>query len=137
MPRKTDGEKIDEMGRELGALDKLVAVLLERLDKVTETLATLIEAQKETTQAINDLRRDHEKEVAVLKRDLEELRRWTEQNGTAELKTEVGVLKEKSAKMEAAQERMGNRAWSIVPNVVGAVVSGLIAALVAYFVARK
>jgi hypothetical protein len=30
-----------------------------------------------------------------------------------------------------------DRRWSLVPPIVGAVVSGLIAALVAYFVARK
>lgn len=54
-----------------------------------------------------------------------------------EVKAEVTTLKEKVKKLEDAAEKRGNRAWSIVPNVVGAIVSGPIAAAVAYVVAKR
>ena len=137
MPRKTDGEKIDE-------LEKAVAALVERSENTEAHIARLTEDVKHAQQneraalqALNDLRREHEREIALLKRELGEQRKWAERNGTAELKAELALLRDKFGKLEAAHERIGNRAWAVVPNVLGAVVSGTIAALVAYFVARR
>lgn len=137
MPRKTDGEKVDE-------LEKTVAALLERMkggeDQTARLSGELKQAQqneREAVHALNDFRREHDREVALLKRELEEQRKWAEKNGVGELKNELGVLKEKTAKLEAANERTGNRAWSVVPNIVGALLSSGIAAVVAFFVARR
>lgn len=137
MPRKTDGEKIDE-------LEKTVAALIERSEnddariaRLTEDVEKAQQAERSAAQALNDLRRDHDREIALLKRELEEQRKWTEKNGVGELKTEIGLLKEKVAKLEAANERGGNRAWSVVPNILGAIVSSGIAAVVAFLVARR
>jgi hypothetical protein len=127
--RRTDGEKIDE-------LEKLVAGILKELAALGTTVRDLDAAGKGTAQGLNDFRRDCETRIAVLTRDVAELRRWTEQNRTADLKSEIAVLKEQNRKLEAAQERAGNRVWSVVPNIVGAIVNGLIAAAVAYLVAR-
>lgn len=137
MPRKTDCEKIDE-------LEKTVAALLEHSkasdDQIARLSGELKQAQQNervALQTLNDFRREHDREVVLLNRELEEQRKWAEKNGTSELKAELAHLKDKFAKLEAAHERIGNRAWSVVPNVFGALVSGTIAALVAYFVARR
>jgi chromosome segregation ATPase len=137
MPRKTDGERIDDLRKDLGELEKLVARILVHIENINKTLDDLNGGQKETGQKTNDLQREYEKELAVLKRDIEELCKRVEQSGSAEVKSEVTVLREKVARLEASRERAGNRAWSIVPNVVGAVVSGILAAIIAYYVAHK
>lgn len=130
MTRKSDGEKIDE-------LEKLVAVVLERLQNIQKTLDSLGASHREESEGLDDLQRRHETEIAVFKKEIEEIRRWIEKNGTSDMKTEVGILKEKVTKIEVTQERVGNRAWSIIPNVVGAIINGLIAAIVAYSVAKR
>jgi chromosome segregation ATPase len=137
MARKTDGERIDDLRDQYSELDKFVAVMLEQLTSAIKTLEALRDAHSETTQHHADLRREFEREIAVLKQQLEELRRWSERNGTSEIKAELGRLTDRVGKVESAQEKVSTRAWSVVPNILGALVSGLIAALVAYFVARK
>ena len=129
---------------ELDELEKLVAGILEQLTSVSKTLDTLqtghhVTAQslKEADQRANDAQREFEKQITALQKDIEEFRRWAEKNGTADLKTELGVWKEKTAKVEATQEKAAGRAWALLPNVVGAVVNGLIAAAVAYSIARR
>jgi hypothetical protein len=52
------------------------------------------------------------------------------------MKAQLEVLKEKVAKLEAALEKIGTRAWSVVPNVAGALVNVLLAALVAFVVSK-
>jgi len=64
------------------------------------------------------LRREYEKEIALLKRELEEFKKWTEEQ-----------------KMASAER--SRRLWAFGPNALGAVISGLIAAAVAYFIARR
>ncbi|MCI0704288.1 MAG: hypothetical protein L0241_24785 [Planctomycetia bacterium] len=104
---------------------------------MTEAHETAEQIARDANQALNDLRREHERDTALLKRDLEELRRWADKNGTSEIKAELGRLTDRVTKVETAQEKVSTRAWSVVPNILGALVSGVIAALVAYFVARR
>ncbi len=98
-------------GEKIDELEKLVARILKQLETVEKTLDSLNDARKETVQRLNDLQRESEKRIVV--------------------------LQEQTSKLEATQERAGTRAWSVVPNIVGAVVSGILAAIVAYFVARR
>lgn len=126
MPRKTDGEKIDE-------LEKLAAVLTERVERAQQDITDLYAAQK----GRQEFERLQDREIALLKRELEEQRKWAEKNGVGELKAELALFREKVAKLEAAQDRAGNRAWSVVPNIIGALVSSALAGLIAYLVARR
>lgn len=71
MARKTDGEKIDE-------LDKVVAALTERLDNTVKETKNLYEDYAETAHLVNDLRREFEREIALLKREVEELKKGQE-----------------------------------------------------------
>lgn len=137
MTQKELGDRVESITKELSDLDKLVAVIVEQLKAVNRSLDALNAGQKEAAERHAELQRDHEREVAVLKQLLDELRRWTEKNGVSDLKVEIGLLKEKVSKLEAAQERSGTRAWSVVPNVLGAIVSSTLAGVIAYFVARK
>jgi chromosome segregation ATPase len=127
--------KVEDLHKTVVEVEKLIAGILEQLKQLGKSLDSLNDARAENTQQLSDLRRDCEKEVVALKKDIDELPRWTDRQGTSELKSKLDVLTEKMTKVENAIEKSGTRAWSVVPNVVGAIISGLIAALVAYFVA--
>jgi hypothetical protein len=105
------------LGDKVEQLQVNVATLTERLDhvRVTQkaahndlqtTISQLAERLRELEQ-VND-RRGHE---------IDELKRWKDDR-------------------KKQDEERSRRLWAFGPNIVGAVVSGLIAAVVAYFVAR-
>ncbi len=75
--------------------------------------------------------------MIILKEQTKNFREDLGRAGGAELKTELALLKEQVKKLQEAAEKRGNRAWSVVPNIVGAIVSVLLGALVAYYVAKK
>ena len=129
MPGKTQADRILD-------LEQLVVEQRVQLKLLEKTVQSLQDGQSQTHAWLHDLRRAHERDVAVLGRDVEELRRHAEKSGTTELKTDIVLLREKMTKVEAAQEKLGQRAWSVVPNISGAVVGGVIAAVVAFLVAR-
>src|SRR4051794_25920615 len=106
MPRKTDGEKIDE-------LQTLVASITERLDQTIKSLEALYQRHKETASAAADLRREYEREMALLRREVEDLKRWKDDQ-------------------KREREERSRRLWSFGPNVAGAVINVLLAALVAF-----
>src|ERR1017187_942701 len=110
MARKTDGEKIDE-------LQHAVALLTERLQNTKGQVASLEATQSETAKGFADLRREHEKEIALVKRELEDLKKWKDEQ-------------------KKEHDEWSRRTWAFGPNVIGAIVSGIIAALVAYFISR-
>ena len=110
MARKTDGEKIDE-------LKDAVAQLTERLQNGIDDLNSFEDKLTELARSLADLRREDEKDIALLKRELEELKKWKDEQ-------------------KKEHDEWGRRAWAFGPNVIGAVVSGIIAALVAYFISR-
>lgn len=129
MARKTLGEKVDE-------LEKFVAGILTQIRELERAIEDLGDAAAKNREGLTSLRLDSEKPLVGLSKDVEELRRWTEKNGISELKNESVLLKEKIFKLESAQEKIGTRAWSVVPNIVGAVISGVIAAIVAFLVVK-
>ncbi len=99
-------------------LEKLGATLTERLDTSIRELAAVDNAHAETVRVVADLRRESEKEVALLKREVEDLKKWKEER-------------------KRADDERSRRLWSFGPNVVGAAISVLGAAAVAYFIARR
>jgi hypothetical protein len=64
-----------------------------------------------------------------VKKDIDELRRWTEKNSLSEIKPKMEVMAEKVSKVESALEKIGARAWSVVPNISGSIVNVLLAAV--------
>jgi hypothetical protein len=65
MARKTDGEKIDE-------LEKLAATHAARLDALSQAVKEINLQLSEMGRTVVDLRT----EVVLLKRELEELKKW-------------------------------------------------------------
>ena len=69
MPRKTDGQKVDEM-------EKVLATFAERLDNVRKEL-------KEAGVNIGDVGKalgDMKTEIALLRKDIEGLQKWKDDN---------------------------------------------------------
>jgi chromosome segregation ATPase len=128
--------KIEDVNKTVIEVEKLIAGIVTQLGTLDKALTALTEARGETAQALNDLRLSSEKELVAIKKDVDELRRWSEKNSVADLKSQIEVLKEKVAKLEAALDKVGARAWSVVPNIAGAVVNVLLAALVAFIVTK-
>ena len=110
MARKTDGEKVDE-------LKDAVALLTERLQNTVDDLQSFEDKLSELARGLADLRREDEKEIALMKRELEDLKKWKDEQ-------------------KKEHDEWGRRVWAFGPNVTGAIVSGIIAALVAYFISR-
>lgn len=129
--------KADDVHQKVVEVEKLIAGIFEQLKYISKAQDAQNKGQRETSDAIRDLKLTTESRLVALEKDIAEFRRWTEKNGISELRADLGVLKEKTAKVEGAQEKIGTRAWSIVPNVIGAIVSGAIAAIVAYVVSRS
>ncbi len=110
MPRKTDGEKIDEM-------EKVIATFTERLDNVRQELKTASVSLGETMKLLADLKT----EFLLLRKDIQGIEKWKD-----DLKRE----KDESAR----------RLSAFGPNVAGAIVNVLLGAAVsgavAYFMTR-
>jgi chromosome segregation ATPase len=128
--------KIEELHKEVIEVGKILAVLSAQVSFLDTTVRGLTETANTRSQEFADFRARFEGELASLKAALDELRRWAEKNSVSDLKSQFEVLKEKVVKLEAAFEKIGTRAWSVVPNVAGAIVNVLLAALVAFVVTK-
>lgn len=128
--------KVEEVHKDVVEVEKLIAGILIQLDALTKGIDTLTGAHGETVHTLADLRLQHERELVALAKDIDELRRWTDKNSVSALSAQIEVLKEKVAKLEALLDKVGTRAWSVVPNVAGAIVNVLLAAVVAFIVTK-
>jgi len=148
----TNTEKIDELFRIAHTLTERVDALREEvkgispdLGRITDTLSQVATRLALLEQQLGEFKgwKDHvgvaeiKAEVIILKEQTKNFREDLDRAGGAELKTEAMLLKEQVRKLQEAADKRGNRAWSMVPNVVGAIVSVVLGALVAYFVAKK
>jgi len=106
------------LGDKVERLQETVAGLVEQVSTVRDRGNALYAAHSETARIVADLRREHEKEVALLKREIEELRGW-------------------KADQKRQGEKWSRRWWAFGPNLFAAVVGGLIAAAIAYFIPRR
>jgi hypothetical protein len=107
----TQGEKVDELQRNM-------ATMTERVDTVLKVVDALQDTATELLRDLANVRREHEKEIALLKRDVEELKKWKEDQ-------------------KKERDEWNRRLWAFGPNVLGAFISGINAAIVAYFISRQ
>lgn len=116
------GDKVEE-------LQRTVATLLERVDTIRklldasddahrDTARQLTEMRREYDKQLADLRREHEKELALLRREVEDLKKWRDDQNKD-------------------REERSRRAWSFEPAALGALINGLLAAAIAYFISRR
>ena len=99
-------------------INEVVAAHTERVNALAKELSAVDVAHSETSQAVTDIRREYEKEILLLQREIEDFKKW------------------KDEQKKDADER-NRRIWAFGPSIVGAVVSGSIAFVVAYFTARQ
>src|SRR5580698_9108571 len=71
MAGKSNSERLDDLESSVSNLDKQTAVHLTRLDKLDEDLKSTSSAQERAQSSVEELLREN----AVLKRDVEELKR--------------------------------------------------------------
>jgi hypothetical protein len=128
--------KIEDVNNAVNEMEKVIAGIDERLKTYGKATDAQHDLLGKTNRSLHEFHLECAKELIALKKDAEEFRRWSEKNGIAELKSQVEVLKEKVAKLEAALEKLGTRAWSVVPNLVGAIVNVILAAVVAFVVTK-
>jgi hypothetical protein len=115
----TPTQKIEDLG-------KLIATLTERSDALSRDIAPV--RQIVTDLAVLSLQLTELKQwrdqsgvsdlkalADRLKEQVDELRQWKKDLGEIQIKNDLVLLKEKVAKIEAAQEKTGNRLWMIVP----------------------
>lgn len=124
--------KADDLLLRVIEVEKAVAILRTEIGQHSKAIDDLNSTVRDLAKQAQDFRVRFEAEFAAVKQDREEFRRWCDKNGTAELKAQVDLLKDQVKKLESAGEKFGTRAWSVVPNIVGA----LIAAIVAFLVAK-
>jgi len=125
------------LGDRVRKLERVAATLLKEVEVVKESLRAAAADDRLMADRLSDLRRETEKAVLGLAKDFDELRRTSERNDTADLKNEVGVLKEKLAKLESAQADRGARKWSLMTILFEVSLSGAVAALVAGLVSAR
>jgi len=102
----------------VGELERTAATLIERVTNAAESLGGLHGAHEELAREFSDLRRAYEREIALQRRDLDDFKKWQDEQ-------------------KKEREERNRRLWAFGPNLLGAVVNGLIAAAVAYFISHR
>ena len=128
--------KVDDVHLRLLEVEKFTAALRAEMGHLSKSVETLNNTVRDLSQQAQDFRVRCETEFATIRQEREEFRRWCDKNGTAELKAQNEILKDQVKRVEAVIEKYGTRAWSVVPTVVGALISGVIAAAVAFLVTK-
>mgnify|MGYP000912641004 CR=1 FL=1 len=105
MPPRTNTDKIEE-------IEKSIAIFGERLNHLREDTKSNSSQLSETTKAFAELKT----EIALLRKELEGLQKWKEE-------------------LKKVKEETVRRVWAFGPNVLGAIVSVLLGALVSAIVA--
>jgi hypothetical protein len=101
------------LGDDVKRLHRNVDTLLERVANLRLIVRAVQGGNSKNSRAVVALRQ----EVALMQREIEELKSW-------------------KADQKKQQEEWGRRLWAFGPNLLAAVVGGLIAATIAYFIPR-
>jgi SMC interacting uncharacterized protein involved in chromosome segregation len=119
MARKSDGEKIDDLIRQVTTLE-------ERIDGTRGNVTAIVSAQRSVVQILNGL----ETKAAVVEERLGDWKKLKED--VADLKTTIALLQREWEDVKKHLEEGSKRRWAILPPVAGAIINVLLSALVAY-----
>lgn len=108
---------------ELTLLQGRLDTTTKNLDNTKEALAAVSAEHKKLQLEHNEHRRETEKEIAVLKREVEELKK-------SKAETEIAVLKAEVAELKKSKDLWGNRAFTLLMCLVSGVLGGIITYLV-------
>jgi hypothetical protein len=100
-------------------LTRLVDALTERLNSTNKALDEVRAEHKKLQQEHNDHRREAEKEIAVLKREVEELKK-------SQAEKEIAVLKREVEELKKSKDLWGNRVFTLVMCLVSALIGGVV-----------
>lgn len=124
-----------------------MATNTEKIDDLSKTAHTLTERVNTLHQEVKGLSRDlsrikdalsrGETRLAVLGEQARKVREDVDKVNGVDLKTDITLLKEQVKNLQEAADKRGNRAWSVVPNIVGAIVSAIVSAVVAYYMTSR
>jgi hypothetical protein len=98
-------------GEKIDELISLFAVLDEQVKNLRKEVASIDAIQKKTSDDLTTFRRESEKETALLRREIDDLRNW--------------------------KEERGRRLWNFGPTLLGSLIGGIVAFVVAYFTAHR
>ncbi len=87
------------------------AIVTQRLDTVWTDGGETYDTLQDVERRVADIRREMEKETSLLRREVEDLKKW--------------------------RDEWGKRAWSLAPVLISAVLGGLIALGINYFLPRR
>lgn len=110
VPGKTHSDRLLELEKAVPSLEKQA----EMTEKATDALGL---SHIEISEKVNALRLDYERAIVLLKKEVEDLKKWKDEQ-------------------KRESEERARRVWAFGPNALGAVVSVLLAALVAYWIAK-
>src|SRR5258708_5470284 len=96
---------------------RTTAALVEGGETVLRSIEPPATARQQNERELATLRRAFEKETILLKREIEDFKKWREEQ-------------------RKERDEWSRRLWAFGPNLVGALISGIIAAAVAYFISR-
>jgi precorrin-6B methylase 1 len=103
MPSKTLTDRVID-------LEKAGAVVFERLGLSQERLNEVSAVQVDTARATSDLRREYERIIALLQRDIDDLKKWKDEQ-------------------KKEREERTRRAWAFGPNLTAALLTIVLAPL--------
>lgn len=104
------------LGDRLLELENIVRRLDEQHTATAKAVDALGKARWESAEKVAELRREYDITIALLTKDVERLEAW-------------------KAERKKDQDEWARRAWAFGPGILGAVISVLLAALVAKLVA--
>jgi chromosome segregation ATPase len=112
------GDKVEELQQTVSRLVSQVAVLQKAVDALEVAHGGALRELAEARREHADVRREHEKVLVLLERDSADFKKWKDDH-------------------KKEREEQARKLWSFGPNVLGAVINGLIAAVVAFFISRR
>lgn len=116
MPGKTQGDKIDEAF-------VIVDTIAVRLDSVNRDLESITAAHAQTLKTVGDVNTA----VAVSKQQIDELNRWKADLGPiADLKSEMALLRRDIEELRKSRDEWGRRIWAMTGPLLGAVVGAIL-----------
>ena len=110
MPGKTHSDRLLELEKAVPSVEKQA----EMTEKATDALGL---SHIEIAEKVNALRLEYERTIVLLKKEVEDLKKWNEEQ-------------------KRESEEKARRVWAFGPNALGAVISVLLAALIAYVIAK-
>lgn len=99
------------------ALERVVDTLIVQLETVAQDVKDLKTLCSEAAKSFADLKRDFDREMALVKREVEELKKWQED-------------------IKKGKEEWGRKLWMILPPVLAVLISSALTFLITLYLKK-